>query len=542
VGWALVIDTPGDARYDVFLSLGGNDRDQGRRLTAGLREHGLRVFVDEDDIGYFDGITAQIEQALRLSKTFVVYYSRSYPERPSCQLELTAAFLAGLAEGDPTKRILVINPEPGEDHLFPAELSDARYMSASLALHDQVRLICDRVAAVDGVIGDVRFQCPPRRNYGRIPGSTTFVGRYREQWAIHSALFGADLPLSQERSSGPIVCVAGLPGAGKTSLVAAYAWNFGAAFDGGVYWTCLAGSKSKVLAGYDRQLLDIAQFLGLDVGSGDRHRVLGTVANHLAAREGSALWIVDDVPGDLDPSIVHNLVLPAGPHVRTILISNQKRLSELVPVIGIGGLTSSDAAVLLERLRPTRSAEEQLARDRLIERVKGHSGTLTDIGRVIQDGHGLISYEHALTRLADGMDVIVVDDALRTTIAELTAPQRVVVQLALLLNGAPVSAPMVATAVERLGLVDQRHDPAVTAAVALNGLSDRFLAERIDAEWSIHPLVLRVARRHIDEPVDALKKPQAEHRIGRTMPGYERHGALGRSPRHRQTCTSSSHR
>jgi len=114
-------------------------------LTAALHEYGLRVFVDEDDIDYFGGITDQIEHALRSSKTFVVYYSRTYPERPSCQLELTAAFLAGQAEGDPTRRILVINPESSEDHLFPAELSDARYVPASLALPEQARLIRDRV-------------------------------------------------------------------------------------------------------------------------------------------------------------------------------------------------------------------------------------------------------------------------------------------------------------------------------------------------------------------------------------------------------------
>jgi hypothetical protein len=77
----------GDARYDVFLSLGGDDRAAGRQLAGQLRRQRLRVFVDEDDIHYFGGITAQIEHALRSSKTFVVYFSRTYAQRPSCQLE-----------------------------------------------------------------------------------------------------------------------------------------------------------------------------------------------------------------------------------------------------------------------------------------------------------------------------------------------------------------------------------------------------------------------------------------------------------------------
>ncbi|TCO64982.1 tetratricopeptide repeat protein [Actinocrispum wychmicini] len=509
----------GVARYDVFLSLGGNDRDQGRHLAARLREHGLRVFVDEDDIGYFGGITGQIEQALRSSKTFVAYYSRTYPERPSCQLELTAAFLAGQAEGDPTRRILVINPEPDDDHLFPAELSDARYMSASVAVSDQVRLICDRVAAVAGVIGDVNLRRRPRRHYGKIAGAVGFVGRYREQWAIHSALFAADLPLSQEKSSGPVVCVAGLPGAGKTSLVSAYAWNFGSAFDRGVYWTRLAGKGREALASYDRQLLDIAQFLGLDIGSGNRHRVLGAVADHLAAEKGSALWIVDDVSGVLAPSIVHDLVLPAGPGVRTVLISDQRHLAELVPVIGIGGLASSDAAGLLDSWRPTRGPSDRLARDRLIDLVGGHAGALSDIGRAIRDSHGIISYEQAVTQRSSVMDTIDVAGVFRSTIAELTAPQRLVLQLALRLNGAPVPAPMVAAEVERLGLVDENHDPALTAAIALGDLRDRFLAERTDTAWSIHPLALRMARRHIDEQISPHPLREGSVKVGLCWPG-----------------------
>jgi hypothetical protein len=62
---------------------------------------------------------------------------------------------------------------------------------------------------------------------GHVQGALGFVGRYREQWALHGALFAADLPLTQEVMHGPVAIVAGLPGTRKTALVAAYAWQFG---------------------------------------------------------------------------------------------------------------------------------------------------------------------------------------------------------------------------------------------------------------------------------------------------------------------------
>ncbi|GAB2829242.1 hypothetical protein GCM10027176_36820 [Actinoallomurus bryophytorum] len=48
---------------DVFLSLGGCDRTVVRRLVRVLRELDVTVFVDEDSIGFFEGIISGIENA-----------------------------------------------------------------------------------------------------------------------------------------------------------------------------------------------------------------------------------------------------------------------------------------------------------------------------------------------------------------------------------------------------------------------------------------------------------------------------------------------
>ena len=44
--------------------------------------------------------------------------------------DMTAAFLAAQTEGDPRRRVLVINPEAGADHIHPIELRDGKFRNA----------------------------------------------------------------------------------------------------------------------------------------------------------------------------------------------------------------------------------------------------------------------------------------------------------------------------------------------------------------------------------------------------------------------------
>jgi TIR domain len=116
--------------------LAGPDRLAVRALYDALKKERLRVFLDETSIGLFDPITEEIENALRCSTALLAYYSRHYTSRPACQQELTAAFLAGQREGDPMRRIIVVNPEdPSTDHLLPAELADSIGKSALAAAY-----------------------------------------------------------------------------------------------------------------------------------------------------------------------------------------------------------------------------------------------------------------------------------------------------------------------------------------------------------------------------------------------------------------------
>jgi hypothetical protein len=118
------------ATYDVFLSHAWADGDRPQQIANALTAAGLRVWFDATEINDFASITRAVTEGLAKSKALLAYYSATYPLRRACQWELTAAFLAAQTEGDPRRRVLVINPENGADHIHPIELRDAKFRNA----------------------------------------------------------------------------------------------------------------------------------------------------------------------------------------------------------------------------------------------------------------------------------------------------------------------------------------------------------------------------------------------------------------------------
>jgi TIR domain len=321
--------------YDVFLSFAGPGRALGRNLAYVLRGLGLRVFLDEDSIDHFSSISATIKTALSRSKALVAYYSADYANRYACQVELLAAFLAGQREGDPAARIIVVNPEPLGSHIAPPELADSRFAlppSSTRAVASLAQAIKGKVEGLVGTIGDVRLDEHPRW-YGHrvIPGMHGFEGRFGEMWLLHSALVAIDFPLAMEPFTGAAVAVTGPPGSGKTTLVAAYGWWFGAAYPGGVHWISAAGPDP--LAHYHEQVLTIAELRGLRTEGMSQAGVRGRLADLLAGQPGHSLVVVDDVPDWWDSSRLHDFVLPGGVDIRTVLVSRSESLAGQLPSV-----------------------------------------------------------------------------------------------------------------------------------------------------------------------------------------------------------------
>ncbi|MFC8428078.1 tetratricopeptide repeat protein [Streptomyces sp. NPDC057253] len=494
------------SEHDVFLSFGGHDRAIAERIAQELRNRGLSVFVDEDiQVGH--GVSVALQRALAASRLLLLYYSAGYPSRYACQFELTAALLAGQREGDPVGRIVVINPEPGEDHLFPVELADATFSRAprygdKAAFEELAAVLRERVRSMRGTIGDPRTG-RPRWITDRVAGAYSFVGRYREQWRLHSELRQGDYPLVRQVMAGPVVALLGVAGVGKSALAAAYAWQFGAAYPGGVHLLDLKdASAADMMVRYNEELRRVARDLRLDpglqrVGAAE---LAAAVSDRLCTAGQPALWVVDDLPPDLDPAEIEQFLLPAGPLLHTVLTSRRGPYAELMPVVELGPMFPEDAQLLLRRHRPVDTEEDVAALDVLADRLGGHALSLQLAGLRLRDRQGLRPLIDDVDRLtADPTTLDAATDLVRDSLGSLDSQQRLVLQLATVCAGASLPARFIADVETVL------HPDAGDPGDALAGLRDLTLATRIEDNWEVHAIVREAARRHLP-----LEVPEAE--------------------------------
>ena len=153
----------------------------------------MNVWIDETNVSDYASITRSIVDGLARSRVLLAYYSRNYSRSRACQWELTATFLAAQHEGDPRRRVLVINPENEWEHILPVELKDAEVPDSG-DLDRLVSSVKARVGEIEGTIGEIRALNPPEWYGRRGVGSNRFVGRIHYLWQIHSALHASDFP------------------------------------------------------------------------------------------------------------------------------------------------------------------------------------------------------------------------------------------------------------------------------------------------------------------------------------------------------------
>jgi hypothetical protein len=120
------------AAFDLLMSYAHADGVRVKPLVQALRASGLRVWFDETDIVDFQGITRSIGEGHANAKALVAFYSEVYPSRRACQWVLTAAFIGAQQEGDPRRRIFVINTEHHVQHICPVELRDAFFQDGKV--------------------------------------------------------------------------------------------------------------------------------------------------------------------------------------------------------------------------------------------------------------------------------------------------------------------------------------------------------------------------------------------------------------------------
>ena len=89
--------------FDLFVSYRRKDAGPVLRLVDLLVASGLRVWLDQREIGDFDSITDEIKRGIAQSKALLAWYSADYTKSRPCQQELTAAFIAALRDGEPRR-------------------------------------------------------------------------------------------------------------------------------------------------------------------------------------------------------------------------------------------------------------------------------------------------------------------------------------------------------------------------------------------------------------------------------------------------------
>lgn len=488
-------------KYDVFLSFTrtspGAD-EQAERIARALAGRGLRVFRDVR-IDEFDGITAELVASLAASKVLLAYYTREYPTRYACQWELTAAFVAAQREGDPRRRVLVVNPEPGEPtHLRPVELSDAKYAGEPRTKEDFDRLadrVVSQVAAVRGPLGAARHPVDWARLPAEVLAPERFVGRYPEMWDIHTALHAMDLAGVHQPAPEPAVLISGLPGAGKTRLAARYAYLYRDAYPGGVFWTGPFGDDPHTVLGrYTDQLRRLAPSrLGLPVDGVEPDRLRSMVADTLSRAKHKVLWVVDDVPPGLPVEVLTQLLIPAH-NVRTIVTSRSVAPDWDVRPLELGGLTLDDTVALFDVSTPY---EIRAVRD-FVDRCGGHPMVVRSMVNAVRYRAGPLTEATITQLLANAAKTV--SDAVASDVAELVPLARQILRVAAVLAAAPFS-PALAHAV----LVDGSSVAETALAAAVDQLVRRGLLQLVGTDWAVHPLVSDAVQADVELPAVAAR-------------------------------------
>jgi tetratricopeptide (TPR) repeat protein len=509
--------------FDLFLSYArAADGAAADRVARALGAAGLRVWRDLSEVREFHGISDEVAQGIAGSRAFLALYSAAYPRRPVCQWELQQAYLAAQRAGDPLRRILAVNLEPGFAHVHPVQLRDAQLPQLpapgdDAALAALARAVADRIADVQGTLGGA---APPEGAVWRGAAqfrASTFVGRFAELWGIHSALHGDTAPVSTGGRGRGIAVVHGMAGVGKTQLAAEYAHRFAAAFPGGVFWLRAAAPEDggpAAPADGDAVLLDqlagIAEQAGARVeGTGiDAHR--RAIADVIRQAGVGCLWVVDDLPAGMDPGDVARWLAPH-PLARTLIVTESSEYAELGTPVDVGILDAEAGLELLTARRAPEGDAEHAAARGIVADLGGHALALALTGAAAAAGVGLTSYSELRRELADrGQDELEafrplagalptgagtsIARVLLRSVALLGDEGRDFLRLAAALAAAPIPATMVADVFGRADSLDETQARR-RATLALAQAERLSLAERdADGAARVHALVSRTMR------------------------------------------------
>ena len=519
------------ATYDVVLSHAWADGDRPQQIADALTQAGLRVWFDAAEIDDFASITRAVTEGLAQSKALVAYYSKTYPLRRACQWELTAAFLAAQTEGDPRRRVLVINPEKktpetpdSAAHIHPIELRDEKFLTAPNGNGDMQKLvqsIVQQVGTLDGLLADIHPLTAPNW-YGMTPvGSTRFVGRLAEMWEVHSLLHRTDVA----QITGATVNVgqvSGLGGVGKSLLAEEYGLHFGAAYPGGVFWLRAYGNDDSkaVLGAQERETLRadqmhaMAEELHIKTEGLTPAQIKAELQRAIEGRGKACLWVVDDVPNGLNGEALRGWFAPHA-LARTLITTRSREYGSLAEGIDLSVLAPEEAYQLLTSRKPPLGEAEQAQARALAEDLGCHALALDVTAAAVSSYGGATPFGSFRSQLAradkDALELAKdLADALPNgheasiaqtmlgSIRKLGAEGQDFLRLASVLAVAPIPASLVSsvfTSIDSLSHEDAEWRQAQAFDQVKRASLAEVSGEKQDAR-SVHTLVSRAVRFH----------------------------------------------
>lgn len=485
----------------VFLSYTWTDEAVVDVIEAALVADGVEVFRDRD-IHTFDRITEQIQRELETSTVLLAVYSTRYPTRYACQWELTWAFLAATRLGDTADRLLLVNPEDDERHVAPVDLEDAAYFNWTRNSDPGplVRRVVAKIRAANGVPLGSLPDGSPGMFHERLTRPRRFVGRYPLMWAIRSALHGGRVWAVHAPEAHSVAVVTGPTGIGKSMLAEQYGFLFRDAYPGGMVWTDLAGEgpESPVERMHSSVSAVARERFGLDLAELEPKQARATLAARITESGEDVLWVVDDVPADLDPAALDGLILPS-PRVRTILTARSAPPEWPARRIVVDGLTVVEGEELFRAVWLELDRDERAAIADLVRRCQGHPMVLVPAVSWLRGAQGT----GAIDRLVSHGGDRAVIEGLAETVRARSSHARLLLGFGSTLAPAPIGGDLLVK-----GLADELGDEApVRVADAIDELERNSLLRQVDhgraggrQEWQLHALVGAAVRDDLDEP------------------------------------------